>query len=80
MGRFIQYYRENAKYLERAYGFVERIGIAKIRAVVVDDSEGIASRLDEELRKSVAAYRDPWKEAHMPATPNQFASLLPVIQ
>jgi len=80
MGRFIQYYRENAKYLERTYGFVERIGIAKIRAVVVDDSEGIASRLDEELRKSVAAYRDPWKEAHMPATPNQFASLLPVIQ
>ena len=27
MGRFIQYYRENAKYLERTYGFVERIGI-----------------------------------------------------
>ncbi len=32
---FIQYYRENAKYLERTYGFVERVGIAKIRAVVV---------------------------------------------
>ena len=27
MGRFIQYYRENGKYLERSYGFVERLGI-----------------------------------------------------
>jgi nitrite reductase (NADH) large subunit len=80
IGRFIQYYRENAKYLERTYGFVQRIGIEKIRAVVVEDSEGIAERLDEELQKASAAYRDPWKEAFLPATPNQFASLLPVIQ
>ncbi len=80
MGRFVQYYRENAKYLERTYGFVQRIGIEKIRAVVVEDSEGIVARLDEELQKSIAAYRDPWKEAYMPATPNQFNSLLAVIQ
>lgn len=80
MGRFVQYYRENAKYLERTYGFVQRVGIDKIRAVVVEDSEGIVARLDQELQRSVAAYRDPWKEAYMPATPNQFASLLPVIQ
>jgi nitrite reductase (NADH) large subunit len=79
-GRFMQYYRENAKYLERTYGFVERVGIAKIRAVVVDDSEGIARRLDEQMQKSVDAYRDPWLEAYTPATPNQFASLLPVVQ
>src|SRR5262249_48187626 len=25
-GRFLQYYRENAKYLERTYGFVARVG------------------------------------------------------
>lgn len=31
MGRFIQYYRENAKYLERTHGFVTRLGIEKIR-------------------------------------------------
>lgn len=78
--RFIQYYRENAKYLERTYGFVERIGIEKIRAIVVDDSEGIAQRLEDDLRRTVKAYRDPWKEAYVPATPNQFASMLPVIQ
>lgn len=78
--RFIQYYRENAKYLERTYGFVERVGIDKIRAIVVDDSEGIAQRLENDLRRTVEAYRDPWKEAYVPATSNQFASMLPVIQ
>jgi nitrite reductase (NADH) large subunit len=80
MGRFIQYYRETAKYLERTYGFVERIGIAKLRSIIVDDSEGIAAHLDEALQQSVDAYYDPWKEAYRPATPNQFASLLPVLQ
>jgi nitrite reductase (NADH) large subunit len=80
MGRFMQYYRETAKYLERTYGFVERIGIEKLRRIIVDDSEGIAARLDAEMEKSVEAYRDPWKEAWEPATQNQFASLLPVLQ
>jgi nitrite reductase (NADH) large subunit len=79
-GRFIQYYRENAKFGERTYGFVERVGVAKIRAVVVDDKEGIAQRLDDALQSSVDAYRDPWLEADAPATPNQFVSHLPVIQ
>ena len=76
MGRFIQYYRENGKYLERTYGFVERIGIDKLRAIVVQDSEGIVSRLDRAMDESVAAYRDPWKEAFVPATVNQFAAEL----
>ena len=78
MSRFIQYYRENAKYLERSHGFVQRLGIDRIRAVVVDDSEGIASRLEAEIAASKAAYKDPWKEAYMHA-PNQFASELRVI-
>jgi nitrite reductase [NAD(P)H] large subunit len=78
--RFIQYYRENAKYLERTYGFVERIGIEKIKQVVVADSEGIASRLDADIQASVAAYKDPWMEAYAPATVNQFATALTVVQ
>ncbi len=68
MGRFMQYYRENAKYLERTYSFVERIGIEKIRAIIVDDSEGMAARLDREVQLSVQAYVDPWKEAETTAT------------
>jgi nitrite reductase (NADH) large subunit len=79
MGRFIQYYRENAKYLERTHGFVQRLGIEKLRAIVVEDSEGIAGRLDREIAESKAAYKDPWKEALLPENDYQFASVLPVL-
>jgi nitrite reductase (NADH) large subunit len=79
-GRFLEYYRQNAKYLERTYGFVARVGIEKIRSVVVDDSEGIAAELDSALESAVTAYRDPWREADAPATPNQFRTTLPVVQ
>jgi len=79
-GRFLQYYRENARYLERTYAFVPRVGIDKIRAVVVEDSEGIADQLDRAMQRSVDAYRDPWQEAVTPATPNQFSSVLPIVQ
>ncbi len=79
MGRFMQYYIENAKYLERTYGFVERVGMDKIRAIVVEDSEGIAARLDAAIQASVDAYVDPWLEADTPATANQFISSLPMV-
>ncbi len=76
-GRFMQYYRENAKYLERTYDFVERLGIEKVRAVVVDDSEGIAARLDAEIQAAVDAFVDPWQEAVQPHHPSQFVNILP---
>ena len=81
MGRFIQYYRENAKYLERTHGFVQRLGIDKIRAIIMEDSEGIGERLDREIAESKAAYKDPWKEAYSaPAAAREFVALLPVLQ
>ena len=75
MGRFMQYYRENAKYLERTYGFVERVGIEHVRSVLIDGSEGICERLDAEIQTSVDAYKDPWLEAEIPVHPNQFVSV-----
>ena len=78
-GRFIQYYRENAKYKERTYAFVDRIGIDRIKAIVVDDSEGIAADLDRALQESTEATYDPWLERDKPATANQFVLSLPVI-
>ena len=79
MGRFMQYYIENAKYLERTYGFLERVGIDHIRSIVIEDSENIAARLDAAMQATVEAYVDPWLEAHMPATANQFVSTLPMV-
>ncbi|MQA91902.1 MAG: NAD(P)/FAD-dependent oxidoreductase [Gemmatimonas sp.] len=73
-GRFIQYYRENANYLERTYSFVPRIGIERIRKIVVEDADGIGEELDAALQASVDDYSDPWLEATAPAHPAQFAS------
>jgi nitrite reductase (NADH) large subunit len=76
-GRFMQWYRENAKYKERTYTFIERVGLERARAVVVEDADGIAAALDAAMEESVAAARDPWKERLAPKTPNQFAALIP---
>ena len=80
MGRFMQYYRENAKYLERTHGMVDRLGIDYLRSVLVDDSEGICARLDQEMQAAVDAYQDPWQEAEAPVTPYQFTSVVESVQ
>ena len=78
-GRFLQYYRENANWLERTYAFVPRIGIERLRAVIVDDGEGIAADLDAAMEAAVAAYRDPWKERRDPADARPVPTALPLI-
>ncbi len=75
-GRFMQYYRENAKWKERTYTFVPRIGLERIRAIVVDDSDGVAAALDAAMKASTDAAYDPWKEAIAPKTANQFAEVV----
>ncbi|GAA0918157.1 nitrite reductase large subunit NirB [Virgisporangium aurantiacum] len=74
-GRFIQYYRENANWLERTYSFVPRIGVDRIRELLDEDGEG----LDERVEEAVAAYKDPWKEGAEPASPGQFRTSLPLV-
>ncbi len=73
MGRFMQYYREHGKYLERSYGFLERVGIDTLRKILVEDSLGICAYLDAEIQKAVDAYRDPWQEAELPVYHAQFS-------
>jgi len=72
IGRFLQYYREHAKYLERTYGFVERIGVDVLKGIIIEDSLGICAQLEERIQKAVDAYKDPWKESEVPAYPFQF--------
>src|SRR5262249_7409197 len=57
-GRFMQYYRENAKYMERTYGFVERLGIEYLRRVLIEDVEGIGQQLDEAMQQG-PPYKPP---------------------
>ncbi|SDF83923.1 nitrite reductase (NADH) large subunit [Blastococcus aurantiacus] len=79
-GRFVQYYRENANWLERTYDFVPRVGLETVKAVLLEDSEGICADLDEGIQRSIDAYSDPWgQDAAEPATPGQFRTALPMV-
>jgi nitrite reductase (NADH) large subunit len=79
-GRFLQYYRENANWLERTYDFVPRVGLDKIQQVLLEDGEGIVADLDAGIQRSIDAYADLWgQDAKQPATPGQFRPSLPLI-
>ncbi|MBC2638326.1 MULTISPECIES: nitrite reductase large subunit NirB [unclassified Rhodococcus (in: high G+C Gram-positive bacteria)] len=78
-GRFIQYYRENAKWLERTYDFVPRVGLEHLQALLVRDEEDIVTGLDERIQTAVDGYRDPWMERTAPKSPAQFAPSLPLL-
>ena len=78
-GRFMQYYRENANWLERTYAFVPRVGIDKIRAVLIEEADdAYLGELDANMQKSVDAYRDPWSDGRKPVTQGQFRTSLPL--
>ncbi|MFP6664037.1 MAG: nitrite reductase large subunit NirB [Deltaproteobacteria bacterium] len=73
MGRFMQFYRENARYMERTYHLVERLGIVELCAILVEDRDGICARLDREIEAAVASSIDPWAtDGERPAYPGQF--------
>ena len=72
IARFLVYYRDNAKWIERTYDFVPRIGIEKLREILVEDSLDICAQLDVEAQKTIDAYVDPWLERDNPAYPGQF--------
>ncbi|WP_349774193.1 nitrite reductase large subunit NirB [Halalkalibacter oceani] len=58
---FLQYYRENARYLERTSHFVERVGLDHMKKVVLDDPKG-RKELVERLEIALSTGKDPWKE------------------
>jgi nitrite reductase (NADH) large subunit len=70
---FLQFYRENADFKERTYDFVPRVGLERIREVVLGEESGAALR--ERFRLAKAAVRDPWLERSEPYHPRQFADL-----
>ena len=70
---FLQFYREHAEYKERTYDFVPRVGLERIREVVLGERSGAALR--ERFRLARAATQDPWLEREDPYHPRQFADL-----
>lgn len=72
---FLQYYRENGEYLERTYGFVERIGLEVIQSIILDEKTGEQERLLARFELARAAVSDPWKEGKRPVHKRQFIDL-----
>jgi len=71
---FVQLYRENAKYLDRPYKWLAKVGLDWVRARVVDDLAERA-RLIAAFELSQTIYRkDPWAE-HAQTRANSYAPL-----
>ena len=78
-GVFLQYYRENARWLERTYDFVPRIGLDELQALLIEDRDNLAAGLEERMQAGVDAHLDPWLEGREPVTSGQFADSLPLL-
>ncbi|CAM3680673.1 nitrite reductase large subunit NirB [Marinicrinis lubricantis] len=59
---FIQYYRENGKYLERTSDWIERVGLETVQKAVIED-KAQRKALVERLEIAISRHRDPWQEA-----------------
>ncbi|MBE4910626.1 NAD(P)/FAD-dependent oxidoreductase [Bacillus luteolus] len=60
-GAFLQYYRENANYLERTSNWIERVGLDHVRQLL--DNKEMIQELNQRLDTSLKRYIEPWKEA-----------------
>jgi len=59
-GAFLQYYRENARYLERTSHWIERVGLKAVQEALADPETRRA--LNERLDVALSVTKDPWKE------------------
>ena len=75
---FLQYYRENANYIERTYDFVERVGIERVRRETIYAPMAVQQGLRSRLRKSKQLARDAWLEGDAPINPTQFVQIEPL--
>ncbi|WP_313565594.1 nitrite reductase large subunit NirB [Mobilicoccus sp.] len=62
--RFFMYYIRTADRLQRTAAWLEEVdgGLAHVRAVVIDDSLGVADDLDAAMARHVATYSDEWRD------------------
>jgi len=59
---FMQFYRENARYLERTSTWVDRVGLDAIRNKIVDDPAGRQSLARKFQASQEVAQVDPWAQ------------------
>jgi nitrite reductase (NADH) large subunit len=78
-GAFMQVYREEARYLERTAHWIERVGLAHVKARVVEDSANRQAAYARFLAAQEYAQVDPWAERAAGAAAEQFSTLAEVV-
>jgi nitrite reductase (NADH) large subunit len=58
----LQLYRETATYLDRMYKWVEKLGLEKIRATIMDDHDARRALVERFETSQRFVRRDPWAE------------------
>jgi nitrite reductase (NADH) large subunit len=71
----VQFYREDAWYLERIYKWMARIGIEAIRSAVVEDLDNRAALYARFTASQKPAQVDPWAERVAGAEAGEFSRL-----
>jgi nitrite reductase (NADH) large subunit len=68
-GAFLQLYREEARYLDRTAPWVERVGLAYVKARIVEDAAGRRQLHERFLYSQQFFQTDPWAERAMADAP-----------
>ena len=72
---FVQIYRENAKYLDRAYKWVAKVGLDWVKEQVVDDLENRAALIARFDHSQSIFQTDPWEERTHGRSARSFAPM-----
>ncbi|MDD7972586.1 nitrite reductase large subunit NirB [Roseinatronobacter alkalisoli] len=72
---FVQLYREHAKYLDRPYKWLAKVGLDWVQAQIVDDAENRAALIERFDLSQTIYQRDPWAERATPQAHQAFGPL-----
>lgn len=71
----VQLYREQARYLERIYKWVRRVGVEAVQALIVDDTPRRAALVERFFYAQKFSQIDPWQERVNGVAAHEFAPL-----
>jgi len=72
---FVQLYREHAKYLDRPYKWLAKVGLPWVQAQVVEDLDNRAALIARFDLSQTIYQRDPWADRATPQAKADFAPL-----
>ncbi|MBX2855616.1 MAG: nitrite reductase large subunit NirB [Rhodobacteraceae bacterium] len=72
---FVQLYRENAKYLDRPYKWVAKVGLDWVKARVVDDHDARKALIERFDLSQHVYQKDPWAERATPSVEQAWSPL-----